>query len=67
MIFKPAINATAPVIWIAKLKNLSVGEATSNILKSMSGGDFLSLIDMHGHGLPLKILCFSSKKVLYQN
>ena len=56
---KPAINATAPFIRMvvsAKTKNPKVGQATTNILKSVSGGIILSLIDMHGNGLRLKVM-----------
>ena len=56
---KPAINATAPFIGMAvsaKTKNPKVGAATTNILKSISGGKILSLTDMHGRGLRLKVM-----------
>ena len=42
---KPAINATASFIGMAvsaKTKNPKIGQATTNILKSISGGNFLS-------------------------
>ena len=54
---KPTINTLAPVIVMAvgaKSKNHQVGAATTNILKSISGGKFLSLTDIHGRGLRLK-------------
>ena len=56
---KPAINATAPFIGMAvsaKTKNPKVGQATTNLLKSISGGKSLSLTDMHANGLRLKVL-----------
>ena len=56
---KPAINATAPFIGMAvsaKTKNPKVGQATTNILKSISGGKVLSLTDIHGNGLRLKVM-----------
>ena len=56
---KPAINATAPFIGMAvsaKTKNPKVGQGTTNVLKSISGGKILSLTDMHGHGLRLKVM-----------
>ena len=56
---KPAINATAPYIVMAvtaKTKNPKVGQVTTNILKSTSGGRILSLTDMHGRGLRLKVM-----------
>ena len=56
---EPAINARAPFIGMvvsAKTKNPKVGQATTNILKSISGGKILSLTDMHGQGLRLKVM-----------
>ena len=56
---KPAINITAPIIGMAvsaKTKNPKVGQATTNILKSISGGKILSLTDMQGRGLRLKVM-----------
>ena len=56
----PAINATAPFIGMAvsaKTQNPKVGAATTNILKSISGGKILSLTDMHsGAGLRLRVM-----------
>ena len=40
----------------AKTKNPKVGQATAKILKSMSGGKILSLTDLHGNGLRLKVM-----------
>ena len=54
-----AINASAPFIGMsvsAKTKNPKFGQATTNILKSISGGKVLSLTDMHGRGLRLKVM-----------
>ena len=48
----------------AKTKNPKVGQATTNILKSISGGTILSLTDMHGRGLRLKVMYFISNKVI---
>ena len=57
---KPAINATAPFIGMAvsaRTKNPKVGQPTTNILKSISGGKILSLVDMHsGASLRLKVM-----------
>ena len=57
---KPAINATAPFLGMAvsaKTKNPKVGQATTNILKSTSGGKILSLTDIHsGAGLRLQVM-----------
>ena len=56
---KPAVNVAAPFIGMAvsaKTKIPKVGAATTNILKSISGGRILSLTDMHGNGLRLKVM-----------
>ena len=56
---KPAVNTLAPVIGMAvgaKTKNKQVGAATTNILKSSTGGKILSLTHMHGRGLRLRVL-----------
>ena len=56
---KPAVNVAAPFIGMAvsaKTKKPNVGQATTNILKSISGGKILSLTDMHGRGLRLKVM-----------
>ena len=56
---KPAVNVAAPFIGVAvsaKTKNPKVGAATTNILKSISGGKILSLTDMHGRRLRLKVM-----------
>ena len=56
---KPAVNVAAPFIGMAvsaKTKNPKVGHATTNILKTISGGKIFSLTDMHGRGLRLKVL-----------
>ena len=48
---KPALNMASPFIGMAvaaKSKNPKIGQATSNILKSLTGGKILSLTDMHG-------------------
>ena len=60
---KPAVNVTSPFIGMAvsaKSKNPKVGQATTNILKSISGGNILSLFDIHGRRLRLKVLYFIS-------
>ena len=56
---KPAVNVAAPFIGMAvsaKTKNPKVGQATTNILKSISGGKILSLTDMNGRGFRLKVM-----------
>ena len=58
-LLKPAINATAPFFGMAvsaKTKNLKVGQATTNILNSISGGEILSLTDTHGRGSGIKVM-----------
>ena len=55
---KPVVNVAAPFIGMAfsaKTKNPKVGQATTNNLKSISGGKILSLTEMHsGAGLRLR-------------
>ena len=54
-----AINATAPFIGKpvgAKTKNPKVGQATTNFFRSISRGKILSLTDMHGRGLRMKVM-----------
>ena len=56
---KPAIIATAPFIGMvvsARTNNPKVGQATTNILTSISGGKILSLADLHGNGIRLKVI-----------
>ena len=56
---KSTINTLAPVIGMAvgtKSKNAKVGAATTNILKSLTGGKILSLTNMHGRCLRLKVM-----------
>ena len=56
---KPALNMASPYIALAvsaKTKNPKIGQATSNILKSLTGGKILSLTDMHGRGLRFKVM-----------
>ena len=58
-VLEPAVNVAAPFIGLAvsaKTKNPRVGQATNGILKSFSGGKVLSLTDMHGNELGLKIM-----------
>ena len=57
--FMLAFNVAAPFIGMAiraKTKNPKVGLATTINLKSISGGKILSLTDMHGSGLLLKVM-----------
>ena len=63
-ILKPAFNIASGFAGMtvgAKNKNVKVGAATSVVLKSISGGNVLSLTDEHGHGLRLNVTgsCFN--------
>ena len=54
---KPALSMASPYVGMAnsaRTKNPKIGQATANILQSISGGKILSLTDMHGIGLRLK-------------
>ena len=56
---KPALNMASPYNGIAvsaKTKNPKIGAATTNILKSISGGRILNITDLHGNGLRLKVM-----------
>ena len=56
---KPTINTLAPVIGMAvgaKSRNKQVGQATTKTLKSVSSGKILSLTDMQGNVLRLKVM-----------
>ena len=56
---KPAVNMASPYngkAVSAKTKNPKIGQATTCLLKSISGGKFLSLTDMHGNGLRFKMI-----------
>ena len=56
---KPAVNVAAPFIGMAlgsKTRNGKVGQATTNILKSIRGGKILSLAHIHGNGSRLRAM-----------
>ena len=56
---KPALNMASPCLGMAvsaKTKNPKIGQATTSILKSISGGKILSLTDIHGNGLRLRVM-----------
>ena len=56
---KPALKIASPykrMAVSAKTKNPKVAQATTIILKNISGGKIPSLTDMHGHGLRLKVM-----------
>ena len=58
-ILKPALDFASPYIGMAvsaKTKNPKVGAASTKILKSISGGKFLSLTDLQGNGLRLRVM-----------
>ena len=56
---KPAVNATAPVIGMAaaaKSKNPKAGQATAQIMKSISRGKKVTLFDNYsGSGVRLRV------------
>ena len=56
---KPALKIATPIISAGVAmnpKNPQSAQVTSNILKSLTGGKILSLTDMHGNGLRLKVM-----------
>ena len=59
-VLKPAFNIASPYIGMAvsaNTKNCKFGQATTNILKNISGGKILSLTDMHsGAGLRWRVM-----------
>ena len=56
---KPGLKMAAPLISAAvaaKTKNSQSAQVTNSILKTLTGGKILSLTDMHGRGLRLKVM-----------
>ena len=56
---KPGLIMATPLISAAvaaKTKNPQSAQITNNKLKSLTGGKILSLTDMHGNGLRLKVM-----------
>ena len=56
---KPGLKMATPLISAAvaaKTKNPQSAQITKNILKSLTGGKILSLTDMHGNGLRLRVI-----------
>ena len=56
---RPGLKVATPIISAAiaaKTKNPQSIQITNNILNSLTGGKLLSLTDMHGNGLRLKIM-----------
>ena len=57
--FKPGLKMATPLISsavAAKTKNPQSAQLTNNILKSITRGKILSLTDMHGRGLSIKVM-----------
>ena len=56
---RPGLKMATPLISAAvaaKTKNPQSAQVTNSILKSLTGGKILSLTDMHGRGLRLKVM-----------
>ena len=56
---KPALKIATPIISAGvamKTKNPQSTQVTSNILKSLTGAKILSLTNMHGRGIRLKVM-----------
>ena len=56
---KPGLKMATPLLSAAvaaKRKNPQSAQVTNGILKSLTGGKILSLTDMHGRGLRLKVM-----------
>ena len=56
---RPGLKMAIPLISAAiaeKTKNPQSAQVTNSILKSVTGGKILSLTDMHGNGLRLKVM-----------
>ena len=56
---KPGLKTATPLISAAvaaKTKSPQSAQITNNILKYLTGGKILSLTDMHGRGLRLKVM-----------
>ena len=56
---KPGLKISTPLISAAvaaKTKNPQSAQVANSILKSLTGGKILSLTDMHGRGLRLRVM-----------
>ena len=56
---RPGLKVATPLISAAvaaKTKNPQSAQITNNFLKSLTGGKILSLTDMRGRGLHLKVM-----------
>ena len=63
---KPGLKMATPLISAAvaaKTKNPQSAQVANSILKSLTGGKVLSLTDMHGRGLRLKVMYINSNIV----
>ena len=61
---KQGLKKATPLISAAvaaKTKNPQSAQVTNSMLKSLPGGKVLSLTDLHGNGLRLKVMCNHSK------
>ena len=61
---KPAVNVAALFVGMAvsaETKNLQFAQVATNVFRSISGSKNLSLTDMHGHGLRLRVTWFYLK------
>ena len=66
-VIKPGLKIASPIISgriAAKTNNPQSAQITSSILKPLTGGKILSLIDMHGHGLRLTVMYYYFKDSL---
>ena len=60
-LFKPAVKVAAPFMGmstLAKTTDPQVGQATTKFSKSISAGKILSLTDLHGHCLRIRLMWF---------
>ena len=56
---KPGLKMATPLLSAAvaaKTRNPQSAQLTNNILESLTGGKILSLTDMHGRGLRIKVM-----------
>ena len=61
---KSGLKIGSPIISAgvaAKTKYPQSAQITSNILKSLTGGKYLSLTDLHGNGFRIKVISFYFK------
>ena len=56
---KPGLKKATPLLSAAvaaKTKNPQSAQVTNSVLKSLTGGKILSLTDLHGNGIRLKVM-----------